>query len=41
MRNILVYGYFEIDTDIVWNAASRDVPALKPAIEQLLKTLKG
>lgn len=40
MRNILVHGYFEIDTDIVWNAATRDVPALKPAVEKLLKSLE-
>jgi uncharacterized protein with HEPN domain len=23
MRNILVHGYFDIDTDIVWDAATR------------------
>jgi uncharacterized protein with HEPN domain len=40
MRNILVHGYFEIDTDIVWNAATRDVPALKPAMERLLERLE-
>jgi uncharacterized protein with HEPN domain len=40
MRNILVHGYFEIDTDIVWNTATRDVPALKPAMERLLETLE-
>jgi uncharacterized protein with HEPN domain len=40
MRNILVHGYFDIDTDIVWEAASRDVPAVKPAVERLLKTLE-
>jgi len=40
MRNILVHGYFEIDTDIVWDAAKRDAPALKPALEQLLRTLE-
>jgi uncharacterized protein with HEPN domain len=39
MRNVLVHGYFEIDTDVVWNAATRDVPALKPAIERLVKKL--
>ena len=39
MRNVLVHGYFEIDTDLVWDAARRDVPALKPALEQLLATL--
>lgn len=41
MRNILVHGYFDIDTDIVWNAATRDVPAIKPAVERLLITLEG
>ena len=41
MRNILVHGYFEVDTDLVWDAATRDVPALKPAIEHLLATLNA
>ncbi len=41
MRNILVHGYFEIDTDIVWGAVQRDVPTLKPAVEALLKRLEG
>lgn len=40
MRNVLVHGYFEIDTDIVWDAATRDIPALKPNIEHLLRTLE-
>ena len=40
MRNVLVHGYFEIDADIVWEAVARDVPALKPALERLLKTLE-
>jgi uncharacterized protein with HEPN domain len=38
MRNILVHGYFEIDTEIVWEAAAHDVPDLKPHIERLLRT---
>ena len=41
MRNVLVHGYFEIDTDIVWEAVVRDVPALKPALEELLRRLEG
>lgn len=40
MRNVLVHGYFEIDTDIVWDAATRDVPAMKPAVERLLRKLE-
>ncbi len=41
MRNVLVHGYFEIDTDIVWNAAKREVPALKPEVEELLERTEG
>lgn len=40
MRNILVHGYFDIDTDIVWEAATRDVPEIKPSVEQFLKALE-
>jgi uncharacterized protein with HEPN domain len=36
MRNVLVHGYFDIDTDIVWQAVTNDVPALKPAFLSLL-----
>lgn len=41
MRNVLVHGYFDIDTEIVWEAASRDAPALKPRIEELLRRLEA
>jgi uncharacterized protein with HEPN domain len=41
MRNVLVHGYFDIDTDIVWDAATRDLPALRPTVERLLRTLEG
>ena len=40
MRNVLVHGYFEIDTDIVWDAATRDAPGLKPAVVGLLAKLE-
>ena len=40
MRNILVHGYFEIDSDIVWDAATRDVPVLKRGIQQLLERIE-
>jgi len=32
MRNVLAHGYFEVDLDIVWDAVSRDVPRLRPAV---------
>ncbi|MDH7514226.1 MAG: DUF86 domain-containing protein [Clostridiales bacterium] len=40
MRNVLVHGYFDIDTELVWDAVQRDVPAPKPKIEKLLKQLE-
>ncbi|MDQ7859298.1 MAG: DUF86 domain-containing protein [Armatimonadota bacterium] len=40
MRNVLVHGYFDIDAEVVWEAASRDALALKPRIEQLLQRLE-
>lgn len=40
MRNVLVHGYFEIDADIVWEAATRDALAVKPRIERLLDALE-
>ena len=40
MRNVLVHGYFDIDLDIVWEAASRDAPALRPHVELLLKRVE-
>ncbi|HTV31949.1 MAG TPA: HepT-like ribonuclease domain-containing protein [Methylocella sp.] len=40
MRNILVHGYFEIDTRIVWDAVQRDLPAFKHAAQALLAQLE-
>ncbi|MBW2069608.1 MAG: DUF86 domain-containing protein [Deltaproteobacteria bacterium] len=40
MRNVLVHGYFEIDTEVVWMTATRDLPTLKPAVERLLRKLE-
>ena len=34
MRNILVHGNFDIDTDIVWDAATRDLLAIEPAVKR-------
>jgi len=36
MRNILVHDYFGIDTEIVWAAVERDLPALKSQVESAL-----
>ena len=36
MRNILVHGYAQVDSSIVWTAATKDVSALIPVLERLL-----
>ena len=41
MRNVLVHGYFDIDVEMVWDTATRDVPTLKPAVLYLLQSLEG
>jgi uncharacterized protein with HEPN domain len=40
MRNVLVHDYFDTDTDIVWQAATRDLPVLKPAVVSLLERVE-
>jgi len=40
MRNILVHGYFEVDTEIVWSAVAYELPALKTAIQDLFRKLE-
>jgi uncharacterized protein with HEPN domain len=39
MRNVIAHVYFGIDWDQVWEAAVRDVAALKPQIEALIAAL--
>ena len=36
MRNILAHDYFGIDLDIVWDAATKDLPPLKQQILGIL-----
>jgi len=39
MRNILIHEYFEVDIDLVWKIAKKDIPKLKKQIISLLKKL--
>jgi uncharacterized protein with HEPN domain len=39
MRHVLVHGYFETNTNIVWKAVERDLPILKPQIEAIIEEL--
>jgi uncharacterized protein with HEPN domain len=34
MRNRLVHGYFDVDTEIVWKTATVEVPALLQALNR-------
>ena len=40
-RNIMVHAYFGNDWDEVWQAATRECPALKAQIEAVLDTEIG
>ena len=40
-RHILVHGYFEIDTEVVWNVVDRDLPELKREILNILRNLES
>jgi uncharacterized protein with HEPN domain len=39
MRNRLAHGYFEIDLDTVWRAATEDAPKLARFVEDILASL--
>jgi uncharacterized protein with HEPN domain len=36
MRHVLVHGYFETDTGIVWKVVEKDLPTLKRQLEAIL-----
>lgn len=40
MRHVLVHGYFETDTEIVWKVVQNDLPMLKAQIQKILTDLK-
>ena len=41
MRNVLVHGYFDVDTDIVWAAVTNDIPVLRSGILSLLRHIES
>jgi uncharacterized protein with HEPN domain len=36
MRNRLIHAYFEINTEIVWQTATQEIPALLPQLRALV-----
>lgn len=41
IRDKIAYFYFGIDYKIVWQVATEKLPAIKPGIQKMLKTLKA
>lgn len=39
-RNILVHDYLGIDLDTIWDVSQRDVPELKPVVEEMLGNME-
>jgi uncharacterized protein with HEPN domain len=37
MRNRLIHGYFDIDTDLVWKTATEEIPGLRRALKALVE----
>jgi uncharacterized protein with HEPN domain len=37
MRNRLIHAYFDIDRDILWKAATEEIPALLPKLRELIR----
>ena len=41
LRNLLIHGYAKIDSRIVWNTATTDVPVMARELDGLLQQLDG
>jgi uncharacterized protein with HEPN domain len=39
MRDKLIHDYFNVDLEMVWETATKDIPSLIPEIETILKEL--
>ncbi|MBL7781196.1 MAG: DUF86 domain-containing protein [Saprospiraceae bacterium] len=39
MRDKLIHDYFDVDIETVWETATKDIPALLPDIELILKEM--
>jgi len=40
MRQVLVHGYFETNSTIVWKVVERDLPVLKSKLTEILAQMK-
>ena len=39
MRNVVVHGYFGVNTAVIWRTVQEDIPPLRKQIEQILLEL--
>jgi uncharacterized protein with HEPN domain len=37
MRNKLIHGYFDIDTELVWKTVTEEIPGLQRALKALVE----
>jgi uncharacterized protein with HEPN domain len=40
-RNILIHSYFGVDWDVVWIAATKEAPALREQVDEILRNEFG
>jgi uncharacterized protein with HEPN domain len=38
LRNRLIHGYFDIDTDVVWKTVTEEIPALLRSLKALAES---
>ena len=41
MRHILVHGYYQVDSSIVWTTIKNDLPVLESKIKEFLKEMEN
>lgn len=41
MRDRIIHGYHNVDLQIVWDVVKRDIPRIKPQIQQILADYEG
>ena len=41
LRDVIAHTYFALDSDILWDAVERDVPALLDAVRKIIRTESG
>jgi uncharacterized protein with HEPN domain len=41
IRDKVVHGYFVVDLPIIWSTAKKDLPSLKPSIEEILEEIES